>query len=254
MSLFHSAAQYAVEKIVEELLEDNLKRLDNNRDRARQQTFRDVGEAMFDPGGLALAHIEHFLGCSGESLEIDPEKLLRDNPSIKLRVESEVRRRALRIKTLKESSTFSLYRDGIDPILTIFQWNFDDRDWWGALGTYEFELRRLERKTEHSESLVIVNIYGKNEYKWHTDRESVSKAIHQFGAKLVADGLAKNFWMLAKPMRRDVIGKPATDDPLADFAFAQENPKGALKQFTPEVKARLKKRLPDSFWVNRIPE
>lgn len=252
MGFFSNPRQAALGYVVDELLAQNLQVLKNNRALALRQTLRDIGEAMFEPGGIAIKHIEHFLSGSGDTLEIDATRMLRDNPTVKRRVESETRRRALRILTLREASTFNPYRDGIDPILTVFQKNFDDRDWWGALGTYEFEMRKVERKTEHSDSLIIVNLYGKNEYKWYKDRNSATKAIHQLGAELEENRWAKNFWMTSKPLRFDILGKPASSEPLGDFAFAQENPEGGVKVITDQVRVRLKRKLPNSFWVQQL--
>lgn len=145
---------------------------------------------MMKPNGRAAEYLDHFLKGSGETKTFEAAHLLAAEPGIRSRVYSEILRKDLGIKVGSERRPTS-----VDPVITIFQKNYIDQDWWFALGTFGFDWDVIGRAKDR----FFVKIAGKNEYKWHPEEDRITKELHQAGDRLVKDGKAKNFWIVANP-------------------------------------------------------
>lgn len=169
-------------------------------------TLRDVGEIMFGKSGMAIDYIDHFLGKSGQEKSFPLADLLAANPTIEKRVIMESKRRALNVKTntgsrmsLKEGKS---YLSGLDPCITVFQKNYDDVQWWGALGT--FQVRMSHPVYNQDRDVFSFILTGDDEYRWAPDEDRPSQTIHKIAQKLVDMNLARNFPVKGQSMMMSV--------------------------------------------------
>jgi hypothetical protein len=175
---------------------------------AHVATLKDVGEIMFGRSGLAVEYLNHFLGGTGTEKFFKLSQLLDYNPTIKERVYAEAARRVLNVKTAAESR-MSLkegksYLHGLDPCITIYQTNYDDVQWWGALGTFRVNITHPVRNEKRDSFTFLLE--GDDEYKWAPDENRPSQTIHRIAQSLVDNEIAKNFPVRGSPMPMSVQG------------------------------------------------
>ena len=186
-------------------------------------TLRDVGQIMFGTKGLAVDYLELFLKPGEDKAQsFTLNSLLKDNPTIKDRVNAEVSRRVLGVKTAYEKR--SSLKDGVnwlgglDPCITVFQKNYDDVQWWGALGTFQIKIAHPAHSVAHGTTTVTV--YGEDIYKWAPEEGRTSQIIHRMADKLEKMGAASRFAITTPPM---LIQLNAVDAMLARNTVTNRN-------------------------------
>lgn len=165
-------------------------------------TLRDVGNMMFGNKGMAVDYLNLFIEGKNEAQNFDLKNLLKDNPTIKDRVDNEVRRRILGVKTAYEKRATLRegvnWLGGLDPCITVFQKNYDHVQWWGALGTFQIKIAHPSHSVGQGKTTVTV--YGEDVYKWAPEENRPSQIIHQMADKLEKMGVAKRFPVTTNPM------------------------------------------------------
>jgi hypothetical protein len=203
----NSSRQAAFTAVANRILDRHMARLGGDEKAAYAEALREIGLIMFDASGRAMAHINHFIGATGAAVDVPLDRLLSEDSSVKDRVIEETYRRALRIPTVREQASLNrqaaglvslIHPSGIDPEITIFQHNFSNTDWWGALGTYTVKLEVVGQLTERSSSVAVL-LQGENLYTWHPNEDRSSKRVHEIGARLEQLGGGKSFPMRSKP-------------------------------------------------------
>lgn len=191
-------------------------------------------DARYGPNGRAMKHMLHFLSGSGQSQEISLSALLKEDAGVRARIEGETVRRANGIQTLREideKQRMSLKHGAIDPSITLFQKNFAVDDWCGALGTFALDWSLIACPARKSSPLVV-QLSGKNEYRWHPGDERLTRRLHQFAQELIGAGAAKPF-MMTVPFTVTMIDQ-INNKLIRDSFLTQANPKNnsILNYFT----------------------
>jgi hypothetical protein len=173
--------------------------------------------------GRAASFLEHFLYGDGSPIEFDLALLLRESAAVRTLISKTITSR-LQANPELVNRTMS----GGPFEFPIHQWDYHlaDHDWEYALGTFFIEWEVDASKSPQSSSSPQssrpggtvaktgmlpptsfsipslpehAKIYGAKEYHWHDKTQRVTECLHQAGYRLAAAGVAKNFWMIAKP-------------------------------------------------------
>ena len=193
----------------------------------RDRFFLQVAKYIrMSPGGRAEEYLDHFLSGDGTPKHFETSLLLAEDTGVSYRLRSEVVRRALGIRTLREKyqdSIMSLSGVALDDrkSITIFQHNYASSDWHLALGTFSFNWEPI--LCTEDRRFMTVRVYGSNTYKWHPKSPRITKFLHEAGFRLSENGLARNFEIIAKPifMKVDIVQR----ETLELFAMTQANPR-----------------------------
>lgn len=199
--------------------------LDEHTSQSQKDRFRLelAKHCAMKPNGLAAQYLEHFLDGSGTPKTFSTQQLVNQDNGVSQRLNGEVYRRSLEIKTLREKcedSRMSLTKAAQKDrdVITIFQKNFRIRDWQLALGTFAFNWEVIQE----SEKQLRVRVWGENTYTWHPNSKRITQFLHQAGSRLSKAGYAKDFQIVAQPMIL-IVSKQNTDM-LRMSTFTQTNP------------------------------
>lgn len=198
----------------------------SDRTTALKLVLRRIGSVIFPPNGQAVRHLDHFLGNSGNPIDIDLNDLLKD-PNVFKRLNDEIVRRSLKFSTIVEKS---LEGTGlVDDLseITIFQNTYANKDWKNALGTFSFKFQvvKVPSIPEKIEGTIVVKLWASNEYRWYPDEDRISKIVHQFADELVQLKKSASFSMNITPRYYLV---PITKSSLVQaMSGVRSNPIGA---------------------------
>ena len=147
------------------------------------KTLQDVGEIMFGKTGMAVDYLNTFLAGKAPETTFKLLDLFAANPTVKDRVMAEITRRVFGVRTKYEKRATlregKNWLSGLDPCITVYQPNYDDVQWWGALGTFKISIAHPVQ--DEKSGKVGVMIYGEDEYKWAPDEKRPSQANPQDG-------------------------------------------------------------------------
>lgn len=170
------------------------------RDAALADVLRASVAAHYAERGRAMDHMNHFLAGSGADILISLNTLMDEDAGIKSRMTGELLRRANDIHTVYDNAVknrMSMVGPTISDVITLFQRNFANRDWCGALGTFPVSWEIINCPSRAT-SPIVVRTSGHNVYRWHPDDPRLTRRLHQFAQELVEKGKAKEFKMVAK--------------------------------------------------------
>ena len=210
--------------VVEDYIKANQKRYPGRPEaEVLAQTLRDCGYIYFGNGNPAKECMDRFLGKKAGIWEFELSALVNQDNGVRLRLFSECIRRCLGLLTVREASSSGLPLSpsggrqvtipgiGIlrpeeidrrsllltDPIITLFQKNYAEVRWNGALGTFPVHFCPTHRSDNH----MLVRLEGENQYDWHPDDNNRgTQELHRIAKRLIDLGAAKPFLMRAKPM------------------------------------------------------
>ena len=228
------AARNSINEVVDQILKKyqlstEISKINNDDGDKLQKAFIEIGETMFDKNSLPLDYMKHFIIGKGKTKYFELAELFAEDKNVRRRVYSEVTRRSLKVKTIAETAradkSCTKVEGGIDPVITIFQKNYETVKWWGALGTFPITYTPAATM-RNKESRFPVIIKGENLYQWHPDEDRTSKKVHQIGARLVQIRKADNFVIRGKPVL--VMVDPQHKDILKLTTMTQENPQVSL--------------------------
>jgi hypothetical protein len=204
-----------------------------------RKTMVDIAEIKFGVGTRPYKFMMHFLNGNGADREIDLAELFRDDRTVKDRVTSEVYRRVLGARTAKEKADqqrmTSVFPNGIDPVITIFQTNYSNTGWLNSLGTYDIHIEHVQSRLSPG-SPICVTLTSKNVYRWHSADKRITQTIHMIGQTLVDLGEAHNFAMTTKRTR--MLIDPKYAELLSMVTISQNNPHIEHTTFNLEAIAR----------------
>ena len=171
---------------------------------ARDRFFLELAKRIrMEPGGRAEEYLDHFLLGSGKSKNFDIGELIASDKGVSNRLQSEVVRRVLNIRTIREKDqdqrmTLTAAAAQDRRVITIFQKNYENTDWQLSLGTFPFTWEVIGMSTD--KRFIIVTIGGQNTYKWHPSDQRITQFLHRAGHRLAEGGGARNFEMVARPL------------------------------------------------------
>ena len=212
--------------------------VDSSRDERDRFFLKLAIRIRMQPGGRAEEYLNHFLSGDGSPKYFDIGDLIATDKGVANRLQSEVVRRVLKIKTvreLREDNRMSLTPEAAQDrnVITIFQKNYENTDWQLCLGTFPFTWDIIGM-SDGKES-IIVSIGGKNKYKWHPNDKRITRFLHEAGYRLAASGDARNFDMVAKPLVYKVSTVNREILRLATFTQTNPNHRGLIGDETSET-------------------
>ena len=141
--------------------------------------------------GRAAEYLDHFLDESGTKKYFEVNELLAAEKDIRERVTFEIVRKMSGAKIGSEKVT------SFDPVVTLFQKNSLDQDWWFALGSFGLQWTRINSSS--NDDRVFVKVHGKNEYRWYPEAKRITQCLHEAAGRLEKNEKAKSFTIVAKP-------------------------------------------------------
>lgn len=193
-SVFRNGIKGFADSTFEGLLQSEIDSGKSRVDALRAVLIQAVS-ARYGSNGKAMKHMKHFIGGTGNFLEVSLEDLIREDTGVRTRLNGELLRRANGITTLKESYEASIMsRQIIDTRITLFQKTFAVEDWAGALGSFDIIWEIIACPARKSSPLTVA-LSGKNIYKWHPDDNRITQKLHEYASELVDLGGAKEFEM-----------------------------------------------------------
>ncbi len=221
-------------------------------------TLRECGQIGYGNRTPATTLMELFLGGVTDKWDFEFNELFAADADVKNRVYSEVVRRSLRLPTQREKldlhkvkgrgvlnpqelgrranqpipGTGVLKREefdkkldsAIDPVISIFQRNYINPGWWGALGTFPVSFAIVS--TSPDGERLFVKLSGENMYDWHPDdSKRATQELHKMAKRLIELKAAKPFVMRAKPRTFVVnVRSRSIDDVSVWMTDIQNNP------------------------------
>lgn len=183
-----------------------------------------VAIAGADAAGLPNAgdHLDHYMQNTGEDLRLDPDRIMNDEPGLKLHfdaiVTKAVREIAARLGTVSTSGDITAeFQSGWED------YTFASRDWWLAIGSVEAAVcgvvtAHAASGSETQQRIVLdYQCHLFDRYNWDGTKETEIAGMtwtdRELGALHTA-GLAKEFNMMGSSTVKHFEGPLPTSETL----------------------------------------